>query len=66
MGYVLSMVLQIGWVLKIKIYLRMIIFDGVNDEYDYGYRKILAEKKPIDDPAIDLRPYLTKKIDGAD
>lgn len=44
----------------------MIIFDGVNDEYDYGYRKILAEKKPIDDPAIDLRPYLTKKIDGAD
>lgn len=24
MGYVLSMVLQIGWVLKIKIYLRMI------------------------------------------
>lgn len=42
------------------------LFDGVNDEYDYGYRKILAEKKPIDDPAIDLRPYLTKKIDGAD
>lgn len=42
----------------------MIIFDGVNDEYDYGYQKILAEKKPIDDPAIDLRPYLTKKIDA--
>lgn len=58
------MALQIGWVLKIKIYLRMIIFDGVNDEYDYGYQKILAEKKPIDDPAIDLRPYLTKKIDA--
>lgn len=60
------MALLIGWVLKIKIYLRMIIFDGVNDEYDYGYQKILAEKKPIDDPAIDLRPYLTKKIDGVD
>ena len=42
------------------------LFDGVNDEYDYGYQKILAEKKPIDDPAIDLRPYLTKKIDGVD
>ena len=40
------------------------LFDGVNDEYDYGYQKILAEKKPIDDPAIDLRPYLTKKIDA--
>ena len=55
MGYVLSMVLS-----------AYDLFDGVNDEYDYGYRKILAEKKPIDDPAIDLRPYLTKKIDGAD